>query len=107
MIVYVPMLLGVNVNCSCWAAVMMSGRKAELRQLRLELFDPLHEVLVKWLVNSFQRPWGVASSLVEIDTLTCDCIHVLFKFVASSEVFLAIKLAQDGINLRVWLFAWW
>ncbi|KAK8507304.1 hypothetical protein V6N12_008645 [Hibiscus sabdariffa] len=60
-------------------------------------------VLVKWLVNSFQRPWGVASCLAKIDTLACDCIHVLFKFVVLSEVVLtklhfaaSFRVVRDG-----------
>ncbi|KAL4324116.1 hypothetical protein GQ457_11G030440 [Hibiscus cannabinus] len=67
-------------------------RQAELSQLKIKAVGiftwSVGYVLVKWLVNSFQRPWGVARSLVEIVTLACDCIFVLFKFVASSEAVL-------------------
>ncbi|KAK8519474.1 hypothetical protein V6N12_025511 [Hibiscus sabdariffa] len=93
---------GVNVSCSCWAAVMMRLRTGNIRGMGSDvkisvvtLKLKLHRIEVLLIL---ERPWGVARSLAKIDTLACDCIHVLFKFVASSEVVLAIKLAQHGIN---------
>ncbi|KAK8619434.1 hypothetical protein V6N13_133394 [Hibiscus sabdariffa] len=95
MVVFVPIPLGVNVSCSCWAAVMMRLRTGNIRVSCSVVADKLNCVIG---IAYATRPWGVARSLAKIDTLACDCIHVLFKFVASSEVVLAIKLAQHGIN---------
>ncbi|KAK8994119.1 hypothetical protein V6N11_008325 [Hibiscus sabdariffa] len=59
-----------------------------------------NEVLVKWLMNPLQRPWGIARSFAEIDTLVCDCTYVQLELAASLESSLMIKLAQDGVNRK-------
>ncbi|KAK8634084.1 hypothetical protein V6N13_014913 [Hibiscus sabdariffa] len=66
-----------------------------------------NKVLFTWLVNTVQRPWGIARNLAEIDSLVCDCLSVHFQLADRMESSLAIHLAQDGINRRDWLMAWW
>ncbi|KAK8667906.1 hypothetical protein V6N13_105383 [Hibiscus sabdariffa] len=66
-----------------------------------------NKVLVYWILNPSQRPWGVARSKVEIDNLVCKCVVVHFKSVASQELAMAETLAQDGIDKRDWLIGWW
>ncbi|KAK8504823.1 hypothetical protein V6N12_033074 [Hibiscus sabdariffa] len=56
---------------------------------------------------ALKRLWGIARSFVEIDTLVCDCIYVQFESSASLQSSLTVKIAQDGVNRKDWLIAWW
>ncbi|KAL4308238.1 hypothetical protein GQ457_01G010290 [Hibiscus cannabinus] len=37
------------------------------------------KMLIKWLVNMLQRPWGIARNLAEFDSLVCDCLSFRFQ----------------------------
>ncbi|KAK8606229.1 hypothetical protein V6N13_102983 [Hibiscus sabdariffa] len=61
-----------------------------------------NKVMVNWILNPSQRPWGVARSMVEIDKLVCECVTVHFRSVALQDLTMAVTLAQDGIDKRDW-----
>ncbi|KAK8544310.1 hypothetical protein V6N13_034672 [Hibiscus sabdariffa] len=64
---------------------------------------------VKVALEIFKKagPWGIVRNLAEIDSLVCDCLSVRFQLADRMESNLAVHLAQDGINKRDWLIAWW
>ncbi|KAK8626902.1 hypothetical protein V6N13_134532 [Hibiscus sabdariffa] len=63
-------------------------------------------MLIKWLVNTLQRPWGIARNLAEFDSLVCDCLSFRFQFADLMKSSLAALLAQDDFNRNDRLIAW-
>ncbi|KAK8589604.1 hypothetical protein V6N12_023998 [Hibiscus sabdariffa] len=56
---------------------------------------------------ALKRSWGITRSFVEIDTSVCDCIYVQFESADLLQSSLTVKIAQDGVNRKDWLIAWW
>ncbi|KAK8571792.1 hypothetical protein V6N12_027865 [Hibiscus sabdariffa] len=85
---------------------MVLGRVIRLRVKAALSIELDNKVLVNWILNPSQRPWGVARSMIEIDNLVCECVAVYFKSVALQELAMEVILAQNRIDKRDWLIAW-
>ncbi|KAK8634011.1 hypothetical protein V6N13_014840 [Hibiscus sabdariffa] len=66
-----------------------------------------NRVLINWLENTPQRPWGIAKYIAEIDSLVCGCVNVQFKSAEISNMAMVGSLAYDGLSRSTWLVAWW
>ncbi|KAK8625433.1 hypothetical protein V6N13_090305 [Hibiscus sabdariffa] len=45
-----------------------------------------NKVLINWLENTLQRPWGIAKHIAKIDSLICGCANVQFKSAENSNM---------------------
>ncbi|KAK8669316.1 hypothetical protein V6N13_106750 [Hibiscus sabdariffa] len=66
-----------------------------------------NRVLINWLENTLQRPWGIAKYIAEINSLVCGCVNVQFKSAEISNMAMVGSLAYDGLSRSTWLVAWW
>ncbi|KAK8620181.1 hypothetical protein V6N13_066663 [Hibiscus sabdariffa] len=102
------------VTCMEWFGSDITAIKMALNVLKLAGWDKTREVavesenkiLLNWLANSLQRPWGLSKLLAEVDVLACD-LSIHFRHILNDQNELATYLARDGLTRVECFQAWW
>ncbi|KAK8544320.1 hypothetical protein V6N13_100549 [Hibiscus sabdariffa] len=102
------------VTCKEWFGSDITAIKMALDVLKLAGWDKTREVaveseskiLLNWLANSLQRPWGLSKLLAEVDVMACD-LSIQFRHILNDQNELAAYLARDGLTQVECFQAWW
>ncbi|KAK8707974.1 hypothetical protein V6N13_059023 [Hibiscus sabdariffa] len=101
-------------TCNEFIGVDISAVKVALEVLKpawwtkswVVILEIESKILLNWLANSFQRPWGFSKVLVDIDVLVCE-LSIHFRHILKDQNEMAAYLARIGLNKSEWFQAWW